>query len=51
MRTINTDLFNLEQKVADMRTAGKRPDQIYYDKLNELRNDKERLTRELGAVK
>lgn len=51
LRNINTELFNLQQKVSDIRSEGKRPDQIYYDKINELISDKERITRQLGSLK
>lgn len=51
LRSINAELFNLQQKVSDMRAAGKRPDQIYYDKLTELTSDKERITRQLGSIR
>jgi hypothetical protein len=51
LRNINTELFNLQQKVADMHIASKVVDQIYYDKLNELTIDRDRLGRELQLLK
>lgn len=51
LRAINAELFALQQKVADIRAAGKRPEQIYNDRLAALQSDKERLTRELAGVK
>jgi cob(I)alamin adenosyltransferase len=51
LRNINSELFSIQQKVADMRAAGKPVDQIYYDRINALQNDKERLTRELELLR
>jgi uncharacterized protein YlxW (UPF0749 family) len=51
LRNINSELFSIQQKVADMRSAGKPVDSIYYDRTTALQTDKERIQRELELLR
>lgn len=45
---VNTELFNLTQQVNDKVANHKPVDAVYYTRINELQNEKDRLTRELS---
>lgn len=51
LRQISTDLFNLERQVNDLRTDKKDVPDIYWQRINDLRNDKARLERVLSVLK
>ena len=51
LRQISTDLFNIERLVNDMRAERKDVPDIYYQRMNDLRNDKAKLERILSVLK
>jgi hypothetical protein len=51
LRSINTELFNLQQKVSELEIQHKRADQLYYDRINTLLSDKDSTARQLAALR
>lgn len=51
LRSINTELFQLQRTVADLQAARKQVEPVYWSRISALQNDKEQLTRQLAALK
>lgn len=49
LAAVQTELFNLTQQVNDKVANHKPVDAVYYTRINELSNEKDRLTRVLNA--
>ena len=50
LASIESELFNIQQKVEELQRAHKTPDQIYYNRISALTTEKERLQRELADL-
>lgn len=50
LRAINSELFDLRQKVAAILDSKKSPDRIYYDRISALENDREGVQRALARL-
>ena len=48
---IETELFNIQQKIADKATAHQSVDMIYRDRINQLQVEKGKVERELAVLR
>lgn len=51
LRGITTELFQLQQQVADKQAKGLDVDQIYWDRIASLQNDRDAIRRKLEALR
>jgi hypothetical protein len=50
LRQISMDLFNLERQVSELQAERKSVPDIYWQRINDLRNDKAKLERALATL-
>lgn len=50
LRSINSELFERQRQVEELRRVGRPVDRIYFDRIDALTNDKAALERELATL-